>query len=147
MYGRHSMLSSAIGSHSTRTGYGSSTAARMRAFSVRCADASSASPHSTASTLPNTSPSSPTNVERCAERMEEPVGIAPRLGGLGQAVERLDEAPQRVRVEDEPGARHDVGPVARLVLLQQEKALVFLAGEPPDRGLDMSREHSSQRSR
>ncbi len=57
--------------------------------------------------------------------------------GLGQRVEPLHAVPQRVRVQHEARARHDVGPVARLVLLQQEESLVLLREEPVDRFLHL----------
>src|SRR5262245_59693047 len=71
--------------------------------------------------------------------MEKLVGVAPRLVRLWQRAEPLDEMPERVRVQHEATARHDVGPVARFVLLQQEEALVLLTGEPVDRPLDVQR--------
>ncbi|MNC99838.1 hypothetical protein D3C83_182570 [compost metagenome] len=55
--------------------------------------------------------------------------LARRLA-LRQAVQALDQVPQRVAVQHEARPRHDVGPVARLVLLQQEEALMFLRVEP-----------------
>src|SRR5690348_15210620 len=52
---------------------------------------------------------------------------------MGETVESLHAVPQRVRVEHESGARHDVRPVARLVLLQQKETLMLLGLEPLDR--------------
>jgi len=54
-----------------------------------------------------------------------------------EAVQALHEVPQRVRVEHEPRARHDVGPVARLVLLEEKEALVLLGLQPSDRAFDL----------
>ena len=79
------------------------------------------------------------------ERVEELVEVASRLRGMGEPVLLLDQVPERVRVEDEAGARHDVRPVARLVLLQQVEPLMLLALEPDDRRLDRWRERIAKR--
>ena len=123
--------------------------------------APSASPHRIASRLPNTSPSSPATARltklryrpgsRAAaarvvaqqaravvlgqvalERVEQVVEVVARRLGVGQRVAALDLVPQRVAVQHVARARHDVGPVAGLVLLQQPEALVLLRQQPGD---------------
>ena len=49
-----------------------------------------------------------------------------------EAVAPLDVMPQCIRIEHEARARHDVGPVARLILLQQPQALMLLREQPLD---------------
>ena len=71
------------------------------------------------------------------ERVEELIEIPLRLGCARQPMHTLHDVPQRVRVEHEARPRHDVGPVARFVLLQQMEALVLLARQPDDRPLDV----------
>ena len=61
--------------------------------------------------------------------------VARRLG-IGHRVTALHLVPQGVGVEHIPRARHDIGPVAGLVLLQQPEALVLLRQQPADRALD-----------
>src|ERR1700730_18829375 len=62
-----------------------------------------------------------------------------RLFRALDAVEPLHEIPQGVRIEDDPRARHDVGPVAGFVLLQQEETLMLLRQQPLNRELDALR--------
>src|SRR5258708_8694403 len=71
--------------------------------------------------------------------MEESVEILVRLLRVPDAVEPLHEIPQCVRIENEPRARHDVGPVAGLVLLQKEETLMLLCQQPLNRELDALR--------
>ncbi len=75
-------------------------------------------------------PCAPILREPRGERMEQPVEIVQRLRRMLQSVQLLHEIPERVRVEHESRARHDVGPVAGLVLLQEEEALVLLRQQP-----------------
>ena len=159
--------------HAHRPGIGD--APRVECASVRRARLLVGESASSASTLPKTSPSSPKKEkltkdeievavlrlalhvvlqqprapvfgQRGAERMEQLVEIRPRLLGALEAVELFDAVPQRVGVEHEARARHDVGPVARLVLLQQEEALVLLRLQPLD-GLAMPGRASAARRR
>ena len=62
--------------------------------------------------------------------MEEPVEILARPRRVVDAKEPLHEIPQCIRIENEAGARHDVGLVAGLILLQQIEALMLLRQEP-----------------
>ena len=62
--------------------------------------------------------------------MEQVVEVGARRRGVRQPEEALHAIPERIGVEHEARARHDVGPVAGLVLLQQEEALVLLRAEP-----------------
>ena len=62
--------------------------------------------------------------------IEQLVEVLAGRRGVRQRVQALDLVPQRVAVEHEARARHDVRPVARLVLLQQGEALVLLAQQP-----------------
>src|ERR1700756_3836518 len=68
--------------------------------------------------------------------MKQDVEIGARLGGVAQAIQTLDEIPERIGIEHEPGAGHDVGPVTRLVLLEKEEALVLLREQPLEGELD-----------
>src|SRR5690606_38372962 len=67
-----------------------------------------------------------------------------RLDSVLEPVEALHEIPQRVRVQHEPRARHDVGPIARLILLQQTKTLMFLREQPAERPLDARPQAASE---
>ena len=69
------------------------------------------------------------------ERIEQVVEVLVSRRRARQRVQALDLVPQRVAVEHEARARHDVRPVARLVLLQQGEALVLLAQQPGNRPL------------
>src|SRR5690242_18413021 len=59
-----------------------------------------------------------------------------RLLSTGQPVHTLHVIPERVGVEHEPGRRHDVGPVARLVLAQQLQTWMLLTLQPCQRSSD-----------
>jgi hypothetical protein len=67
------------------------------------------------------------------QRIEVMMGFVPPR----QLVQALHAIPQRVAVQHEARARHDVGPVACLVLLEQEEALVLLRHQPLDRPFDV----------
>ncbi len=69
--------------------------------------------------------------------MERVVEVMAGFVPLRQIEQRLHAVPQRVRVQHAARARHDVGPVARLVLLQQEKAPVLLRQQPLQRAPDV----------
>ncbi len=71
--------------------------------------------------------------------MKQAVEVGAGVRGAIQAVTALDGVPQRVGVEDETRARHDIGPIAGLVLLQQEEALVLLGEQPLQGELDSAR--------
>src|SRR5580704_10461991 len=62
--------------------------------------------------------------------MKESVEVVERRHLVLEAIQLLHEVPERVRVQHEPRARHDVGPVAGLVLLQQKESLVLLGQQP-----------------
>ncbi len=68
--------------------------------------------------------------------MEKSVEILVRLRSMLDAVEALHEVPQGVRIQHESRSRHDVGPVAGLVLLQQKETLMLLRQQPLNRQLD-----------
>src|SRR5690606_38993737 len=65
-------------------------------------------------------------------------------GRVLEPVETLHEIPQRVRVEHETGPRHDVRPIARLVLLQQAETLMLLREQPAERPLDVGAQAASE---
>ena len=79
--------------------------------------------------------------------MEEAVEVGARFRGAIQPVAALDGIPQRVAVEHEARARHDVGPVAGLVLLQQEEPLMLLGEEPLQRQPNAARATRAGRRR
>ena len=60
------------------------------------------------------------------ERIEQVVEVMVRHLGRGEAVASLDVVPERIGVEHVARTRHDVRPVAGLVLLQQPEVLVLL---------------------
>src|SRR5579859_6487945 len=62
--------------------------------------------------------------------MEQPVEVLMCLPGMCDSVEPLDEIPQCVGIEYEARTRHDVRPVAGLVLLQQPESLMLLRQQP-----------------
>jgi hypothetical protein len=66
------------------------------------------------------------------KRVEQMVEMVTRLFRPRQSVSLLDVIPQGIGVKHESGARHDVGPVAGLVLLQQMQPWMFLALQPGD---------------
>src|SRR6185503_17188938 len=70
------------------------------------------------------------------ERVEKTVEARARLGRFRQVEEPLDAIPESVRVQHEARARHDVGPIAGLVLLEQIEALMLLRAEPLQRERD-----------
>ena len=164
------------GCTTARTGYGSCTplAAARRGCGGR--RSGSSAPQSTASTLPNTSPSSPKNEkftklryrsrlralckrvivqqprapifgERGRERMEQAVEVRARGRRVRQREEALHVIPERVRVQHEARARHDVRPVAGLVLLEQEEALMLLREQPLQRQRDLASVAAQQAAR
>lgn len=82
-------------------------------------------------------PCAPVLRQIVAKRMKQMVEVMVRVVPARQIERRLHAVPQRVRVQHETRARHDVGPVVRLVLLQQEETLVLLRSEPLQRALDV----------
>ena len=70
------------------------------------------------------------------ERVEQVIEVMARHLAVGQREASLDLVPQRVAVEHVARARHDVGPVAGLVLLQQPEVLVLLRQQPADGARD-----------
>src|SRR5690606_15394991 len=78
-------------------------------------------------------PGTPVFGQRRGEWVEQPIEVGSRLGRARQVEEHLHAIPKRVRVQHEARARHDVGPVACFVLLQQMEPLVLLR-EKPARG-------------
>src|SRR6185437_14513708 len=73
--------------------------------------------------------------EARGEGVEKTVEVVARLLAAIQPVAALDGIPQRVGIEHESRPRHDVGPVAGLVLLQQKEALMLLREKPLQRKL------------
>src|SRR6185437_13633238 len=71
--------------------------------------------------------------------MEKAVEVVAGFLGVIQPIAALDGIPQGVGVEHEARPRHDVGPVAGLVLLQEEEALMLLGEKPLQRQLDSAR--------
>src|SRR5262245_15883830 len=68
--------------------------------------------------------------------MEQPVEARAGLRRSRQIEKSFDAIPECVRVEHEARPRHDVGPIAGLVLLQQVEALMLLRAEPLQRERD-----------
>src|SRR5260370_40656575 len=62
--------------------------------------------------------------------MEQPVEVLTGLSCMRDSVEPLDENATRVGIENEPRSRHDVGPIAGLVLLQEIETLMLLRQQP-----------------
>ena len=167
MYGRHSVLCFRIGFTTARTGYGSCTPLASSASSVRRHAVGPSAPHehgqhvaedvallaeerevheaqveiAIARALQGVvvqQPRAPIFGERGGERMEHAVEVCASCRRIRQIEESLHAIPKRVRVEHEAGARHDVRPVARLVLLQQEEPLMLLRAEPLKRQRDFA---------
>src|SRR5262245_54056467 len=70
--------------------------------------------------------------------MEQPVEARARRRGVRQIEQPFDAIPERIRVQHESRPRHDVSPIAGLVLLQQVEALVLLSTEPLERERDLA---------
>src|SRR5688572_3708099 len=62
--------------------------------------------------------------------MKQTVEVCARRGSVRQREEPFHAIPKRVRIQHETRARHDVGPIAGLVLLEQMEALMLLSAEP-----------------
>ncbi len=73
------------------------------------------------------------------EGVEEVVEMVLRVLRLAEREAALDVEPQGIGVEHVARARHDVRPVAGLVLLQQPEMLVLLREQPADGTLDAVR--------
>ena len=72
------------------------------------------------------------------EWMEQAVEVGSSRRGVRQPEESFHAIPERIRVQHEPRPRHDVGPVAGLVLLQQKESLMLLRAEPAKRKRDLA---------
>ena len=166
MYGRQSALCLRIGCTTARTGYGSCTPLASNASRVRRhALAQRAAEHgehvaehvaflaeerkvdeaqvkiAVARAFQHVlveQARAPVFGEPRREGMEQAVEVRARRCGVRQAEEPFHAIPERVRVQHEARARHDVGPVAGLVLLEQIEALMLLRAEPVKRQRDLA---------